>query len=413
MSAPTLRVEVGFQQTAGFATPFQLDNATYGLLDTGTLGGIEMVDVTSMAQAVTITRGRNRQTESFNAGTASVRFYDPARDLDPLNTASPYYPYVTPRQPIAIYANDIPIYTGLITDWNIDYDIAPAGTVTSATCADNFTVLANMVMDAWTPSQQSTGERIEAVLQRPEIDYQGPYYIDTGLSTVGAYAINAGTNVLQYLQTVNASELGFLFIDATGAIRFRDRYAPAQGGIDPEAVTFDFTDDGSDTPYQSLTNQYGDELLYNFAQLQSPAGSPVTSEDTESAALYQLQQFSKLDLLNSSTDELQNMADYIVGQYANPVLRFTGVETQLAALDSAKQDAVLGTEITALVCVDKSFATGSPSTVSQTLIVTGISHTITPGDHRIRFTFENVDQRPFFVLDSATRGVLDQNLIAF
>lgn len=412
MSAPTLRVEVGFQQTAGFATPFQLDNATYGLLDTGTLGGIQMVDVTSMAQAVTITRGRNRQTESFNAGTASVRFYDPDRDLDPLNESSPYYPYVTPRQPIAIYANDIPIYTGLITDWNIDYDIAPAGTVTNAVCADNFTVLANMVMNAWTPSQQSTGERIEAVLTRPEIEYQGPYYIDTGLSTVGAYAVTAGTNVLQYLQTVNASELGYLFIDATGALRFRDRYPAAQPGIGTDA-TFDFTDDGSDTPYQSLTNQFGDELLFNFVQLQSPAGSPVTAEDAESAALYQLQQFSKLDLLNSSTDELQNMADYLVGQYGTPVLRFTSVETQLAALDTAKQNTVLGTEITSLVCVDKSFSTGTPSTVTQELVVTGISHNITPGDHRIRFTFENVDQRPFFILDSATNGVLDSNLIAF
>lgn len=413
MSAPTLRVEVGFQQTAGFATPFQLDNATYGLLDTGTLGGIQMVDVTSMAQAVTITRGRNRQTESFNAGTASVAFYDPDRDLDPLNTASPYYPYVTPRQPIAIYANDVPIYTGLITDWNIDYDIAPAGTVTNAVCADNFTVLANMVMNAWTPSQQSTGARIEAVLERPEIEYQGPYYIDTGLSTVGAYAVSAGTNVLQYLQTVNASELGFLFIDATGALRFRSRYPIAQGDIQPEVITFTFDDDGTGIPYQSLVNQYGDELLHNFVQLQSPAGSPVTAENSESAALYQLQQFSKLDLLNSSTDELQDMADWLVGQYANPVLRFTSIETQLAALDEDDQTAVLRAELSEVVNVGKSFATGSPSTVSQTVVVTGISHTITPGDHRIRFTFENVDQRPFFILDSATNGVLDSNLIAF
>ncbi len=33
----------GFEQTAGFATPFQLDIDPYGKLNTGTLGGIQML----------------------------------------------------------------------------------------------------------------------------------------------------------------------------------------------------------------------------------------------------------------------------------------------------------------------------------------------------------------------------------
>jgi len=99
MSVPTIQVLVGFEQTTGFATPFQLDSATYGLLGTSTLGGIQMVDVTEMVQSISITRGRNRNTEAFNAGTAQVTFHDPDRQLDPLNASSPYYPYVEPRQP--------------------------------------------------------------------------------------------------------------------------------------------------------------------------------------------------------------------------------------------------------------------------------------------------------------------------
>ena len=413
MSAPVIRVEVGFQQTAGFATPFQLDNATYGLLDTGTLGGVEMVDLTAKVQAVQVTRGRNRQTEAFNAGTASVRFYDPERDLDPLNTASPYYPHVGPRQVIAIYDDDLPIYTGLIVDWNIDYAIAPNGTVTEAICADNFTVLANMVMSAWTPAQQSPGARIAAVLERPEIEYQGPYYLDDGYSTLGAFAVAEGTNVLAYLQTVMHSEMGFLFIDTTGAIRFRDRYPQTQAGLDPEAVGCTFKDDGTGIPYQSLVNQYGDELLFNFAQLQSPAGAPQSASDSDSIALYQAQQYSKLDLLNSTTAELANMADYVVGQYKDPVLRFTGLTVQLAGMDSADVAHVLGCDISSVASVTKTFGTGSPASVQQTVLVTGISHAITPGSHTVTLTFENTDQRPYLVLDSSIRGILDHNLVAF
>ena len=106
MSAPTLQVLVGFQTTVNFGTPFQLDNATYGILGpavlpavAGTLGGYQMVDLTSMVQSVSITRGRNREMEQFNGGTARMQIYDPTRILDPLNTASIYYPFVAPRQP--------------------------------------------------------------------------------------------------------------------------------------------------------------------------------------------------------------------------------------------------------------------------------------------------------------------------
>ena len=47
MSVPTMQVLVGFQSTTGFGTPFMLDDAFYGVLDTagrGTLGGITFVD---------------------------------------------------------------------------------------------------------------------------------------------------------------------------------------------------------------------------------------------------------------------------------------------------------------------------------------------------------------------------------
>ena len=119
MSAPTLQVMMGFQTTANFGNPIQLDNSTYGKLNTGTLGGIQYVDVTSMVESVSITRGRNRELEQFNAGTANIAFYDPTRIFDPLNASSPYYPFVGPRNPVSVYANGIEIFCGFVGDWNI------------------------------------------------------------------------------------------------------------------------------------------------------------------------------------------------------------------------------------------------------------------------------------------------------
>jgi hypothetical protein len=173
MSAPTIQIQVGFQTTANFGTPFQLDNPTFGELDTGTLGGVQLVDVTDQGESITITRGRNRETEQFNAGTATVVFDDPERIFDPLNTASPYYPFVGPRNPIIISANGIPIFTGVVSDWDLDYGFTTSSNVTSVQCVDDFTVFANQALGLFTPAEESSGERVEDVLTRPEVVYQG------------------------------------------------------------------------------------------------------------------------------------------------------------------------------------------------------------------------------------------------
>lgn len=400
---------VGFQTTANFGNPFQLDDSVYGLLDTGTLGGYQLVDMTSQVLSIGITRGRNRELEQYNAGTASVRFRDPLRILDPLNTASPYYPYVGPRQPIQIYANGIAIYTGFITDWDLAYDFVVAGDVNTASCADAFTVLANQNMNEWTPTAQLTGARIDAVLNLPEVTYQGPYSLKVGSSTLGAFKVNAGTNVLNYLQLISASEQGNLWITATGSLTFQGRT------YNPTVSDLKFSDTSVGIQYSKLTNAFGDELLYNYIQTQSqqPGATPEVAKDDTSIALYQAQQYTKLDLLNSTTTEVNNIANYLLGRYKNPVLRFTGLEVQLAALDYDDQYTVLGAEITSITSVTKSFSTGTPSSVTQDLFISGISHEIVPGSHKVRFTFESVDGNGYFTLDDKLFGVLDQNLLAF
>ena len=408
MSAPTIQVLVGFQTTVNFGQPFQLDDAVYGLLDTGTLGGYQLVDLTDQVLSISITRGRNRELEQYNAGTASVRFKDPQRILDPLNASSPYYPYIGPRQPIQIYANGIAIYTGFVTDWDLAYDFVVDGDVNTASCADAFTILANQNMNEWPPTAQLTGARIEAVLNRPEVGYQGPYSLKAGSSTLGAFQVSAGTNVLNYLQLVSASEQGNLWITATGSLAFQGRT------YNPTVSDLTFADDGSGIQYSKLTNAFGDELLYNYIQTQSPAGaSPETTSDANSIALYQAQQYTKLDLLNSTTAEVAALGNYLLGRYKDPLLRFTALEVQLAALNYDDQYTVLGAEITYITSVTKTFSVGTPATVTQNVFVSGIRHNITPGSHTVGFTFESVDGNGYFTLDSSIFGVLDQNLLAF
>lgn len=410
MTVPTMQVMVGFQTTTGFGSPFQLDDAFYGVLTTagrGVLGGVVMADLTSLVESVNITRGRSRQLDQFNSGSATIAFNNDSQILNPSNTSSPYYPYVLPRCPVQILANGIPIYTGLVTDWNLDYDISNQDMM-YASCSDNFTVLANQALNAVTPSAQTTGARINTVLDLTEINYQGARSIDTGTSTLGAFAIDQDTNCLNYLQQVNTSEQGYLFMSANGTLTFKGRSSV----LNPVAgATFNTT--GTGLPYQTLINQYGDELLYNYIITQSPAGAVQTTSSATSIALYQAQQYALTNLLNSTTTEVAGLGNYLLGKYQNPVLRFTGLSTQLAALSEANQNIALTLDLTSICSVVKNFVVGTPATETQTLIVSGVSHYILPGSHVISYTFESTDGNQYLTLDNTIFGTLDNNLLSF
>ena len=410
MSTPTMQVLVGFQSTTGFGTPFMLDDSFYGVLDTvgrGTLGGVTFVDLTSLVESVNITRGRSRQLDQFNSGTATIAFDNSTQVLNPSNTASPYYPFVLPRCPVQILANGVPIYTGLITDWNLDYDISNEDMM-YASCADQFTVLANQALNAVTPAVEATGTRINTVLDLTEINYQGARSIDTGSSTLGAFAISQDTNCLNYLQLINTSEQGYLFMSASGTLTFKGRSSV----LNPVAGAT-FNTDGTGLPYQTLINQYGDELLYNYIITQSPAGAVQTTSNASSIALYQAQQYALTDLLNSTTAQVAALGNYLLGKYQNPVLRFTGLSTQLTALSTANQNIALTLDLTSICTVIKNFVVGTPATETQTLIVSGVSHSITAGSHIISYTFESTDGNQYLTLNDTIFGTLDNNLLSF
>jgi hypothetical protein len=174
-----------------------------------------------------------------------------------------------------------------------------------------------------------------------------------------------------------------------------------------------FNTDGTGLPYQTLINQYGDELLYNYIITQSPAGGVQTTSSAASIALYQAQQYAVTNLLNSTTAEVAGLGNYLLGKYQNPVLRFTGLSTQLTALSATNQDIALTLDLTSICSVVKNFVVGTPATETQTLIVSGVSHYILPGSHIISYTFESTDGNQYLTLDDSIFGTLDNNLLSF
>ena len=191
MAKPTTTVEVVFDETPVLSGDmFTLDDTTKGVLNNPYYlldGHLNFIDVTSDVLSVSVNRGRSRSLDEYRAGTAQIEFDNDARAYDPLNTASAYYPYVIPRRYVRIKSNSIPIFAGLINQWSLEYQ-PPQQSFVSASCSDAFSLLANQTIDAYTPSEQLSGERIAEVLSKSEVNFTGTSsLIDTGSSTLGAF----------------------------------------------------------------------------------------------------------------------------------------------------------------------------------------------------------------------------------
>lgn len=398
MSVPSIEIFSSIAQ-AVINDPFTLDSADFGVLDTDVLQGrFEDVLLDVPIRSMSVSRGKSRQLDRFRAGTASVSFNNFDRRLDPLNEASEFYGDIVPRQRIKIFANGISIFKGVITDWDINYDQLNWDTA-SASAVDQFTVLANYVFDtAVTPSVESPAERLDFVLN--QFNYDGETNFLGGSTSLGAYQIEAGVQALDYMFRVADSDRAQLFIDASGVLRLTGIFDKL-----PTSSVF-FSDDGSGLPYQSLSNEYGDDLLYNRVIASSPAGSVVV-ENAGSIVDFDVSALSLDNLLNASTLTLTTVAGQIVSLYGVPAVRFTGLSVDLAGLSAADCEVLLRVDLTDQVTVRKTFAVGSPLVVDQDLMVTGIRHTIRADSHVLEFSFEPSPYRLGFRLDDIVEGVLD------
>jgi hypothetical protein len=405
MSLVDVTVELGLDSGGG-ATKFILDSDSMGILGVDQLGGLVFNDVTQYVKSLSTTRGRSRQLDYYNAGVATVTFDNRSREFDPVNEDSSLYPGIEPRGLLRITSANQPVFYGYVNDWDLEYDLVE-NDVATAFASDAFSILSNQLLSAFTPSAELTGARVNTVLNRSEVDFVGGRNVDTGQSTLGAYAVAANTNVLNYLRQIERSEIGNFYISRTGDIEFRDR-----SNVPNEDLLL-FADDGTGINYQSLFNEYGDELLYNYIRLKSPAGVEQVKSDITSINRYQISQLAYDDLLNSTTTDVASIANVFLSKFKNPKIRFTGLQVQLVGLSDEDAQKVLSLDLADYIQVKKSFGFGTPASLTQILVVSGISHQIKPDSHVVQFSFDGVQDSVFLILGSTDFGILDSGILDF
>lgn len=407
MSAPIPKVEIGFDLTTNPIAPFfRLDDAVQGRLDNAQyrLGGTAFYDVTEFVRTIEISRGRTQAFTTFPAGEANVEFNNHLRTFDPLYPASPYATQIVPRREIRISFNDIIVFTGWIEDWDLGY-LPNNDSMAVAKAFDTLYLFGSQVLDAFTPTEQLSGARINAVLDRTEVDWpETARDIDPGGALMGAYDVDAETSVLGYMQNIAQSDPGYVFITKDNKFAFRDRLKAATSS---SLVSFG----NGGIPFESVQVVYGSELLYNHVTVTRKTGGSALAVDVGSVNEYGKRDLTIQNMHVASDDDLIDIAVGYAAQYSQPEYRFEGLQVAVTKISDAQQDAIFGLEIGDICSV--SF---TPNNLGDPIVryveVIRIARTVNTEFNTVDLGFQEIRYAPL-VLDDAVFGKLDVGTLSW
>ena len=414
MASPAVKFELGLDLGQRDPFAFVLDDATRGVLDgtSFTLGGERLFDISDRLVTCSVNRGKNNALDRIDAGVASITVDNSDRRFDPLYVDGPYFGQLIPRRSVIISSNELPVFRGFIDDFDIQYEPGKQSVV-RIDSSDAFSVLANSGLEEFTPDSQLSGARINAVLDRPEVDWPAEARdIDAGNSTMLDADVAEGTGTLEYLQLVANSEFGTLFLAKDGKITYRERNAVPNI---PDIVFSDEIVAGVYTGIQfaDVNIVYGSENLYNRITLENADLIPeqAFAEDADSQALYGPRVLNNSGVLIQDPAQLQFLADFLLARYKEPQYRFETVTVVLDTLTEANQDKVLDLEIGDIVLV-RFEPSDIPPAIEQYCRIIGINHDWNPNNKNISFSLERLDFA-IFILDDAVLGQLDNDRLAY
>ena len=366
---------------AGAGNFFTLDDAVKGELDnaTFTLAGDVYEDVSDDVRSVSVRRGRSRELTAFTAGQASVVLDNRARLYDPTagTAVSPYGPSILPRKAIFIKVGGQALFTGVVEDWDLQFSL-DGDAITTAKSTDGFTLLAGETVTTGTATPELSGARVDSILD--DVNWPVPRRrIDTGVASLGADVIADNTTALSYLQTIDVSEGGALFIAKDGSVEFLERTASQS------ATVMSFTDDGTGVPFSDISLEFGTESLFTQVSVEYVGGTAVATAGIAVTNNYGLTELTVKTLLADS-DEADDIAEFYLFRYSEPQVRIDQLEVRMNGLTIAEQAQVLDLELGDPVdIVFTPQGIGDP--IERVVVVDQIEHNITPADHVVRLNF--------------------------
>jgi hypothetical protein len=412
MTVPTINAVINFGTGAAFAQAFIIGEGILGtnvLADSAAL----IVDVSNVVDSVSTKRGRSATADEFQTGTLTLRIVDQNGDFNPQNPSSPYFGFLTPMRKVSISATyggtTYPMFSGFITSYttttprnanDVVYTVITAvdatrlaqnaqiSTVTGATAGDLSGTRINQILNtiAWPASMRD---------------------VDAGLTTLQADPGTART-ALAALQTATNSEYGAIYVDASGSWTFQDRLVTTASIAGTPTV---FNDNGSDISYFNAIWRTDDTLVFNQANITRTGGTVQNATNAASVEKYFAHTYNQQNLLMQTDAEALDYARAYVASRAETSVRCDAIELDLYT-DNYTAGTVAALDLDFFDPVTITTNQPGSSTLTKTLQVFGVAHSVTPNKWRTTFTtLEPVIDG--FILNSTQYGVLDTSVLSY
>ena len=412
MTVPTINAVINFSTGPSFAQAFIIGEGIFGtnvLADSAAV----IVDVSNVVDSVSIKRGRNATADEFQTGTLTLRIVDQNGDFNPQNPSSPYFGLLDPMRKVSISATSVgvtyPMFSGFITSYTTTTPKNANDVVyTTINAVDALRLAQNAQIATVTGATAGdlSGTRIDQILDQiawPESMRD----VDAGLTTMQADPGTARTS-LAALQTVTNSEYGAFYVDASGSFVFQDRsVTTASIGGTPTV----FNDNGTDIGYFNAVWRLDDTLVFNQANVTRTGGTVQSATNVASVEKYFAHTYNIQNLLMQTDAVALDYARAYVASRAETSVRCDAIELDLYTDNYANGIlAALNLDFFDPVTI----TTNQPgsSTLTKTLQIFGVAHSVTPNKWRTTFTtLEPVIDG--FIIGNANYGVLGVNVLSY
>jgi hypothetical protein len=409
MTLPYVSVLFDFSNGPIFGYSFTLGDPAHGILGTDRLGenANDIVDISSQVSKISIRRGYNLLQDQFQAGTATVRVYDPTGAWNPQNVNSIYYPKLIPLRKMRIAGNDSFLFSGYTIGYNYTYPKDMEIGFVDIELVDAFRLFAqaNITTVAGTSAGQTTSARVTNLLD--EVGWPTSMRdIETGSATVLADPGSSRT-ALQAIKNIEFSEQGAFYIAPSGNAEFLSRATiQSKSGQDPT----NFANDGTGIGYKNVVFAFDDKLIINQASFTRTGGTAQTAENLDSIAKYFPHSITYTDLMLQTDAQVLDVAKIYVATRAETTIRIDAITLDLNATDNAGDTAALTLDFFDTIAIKNVAQDGT--IIEKTLQCMGVQHEITPSTWLTTLTTSEPIVEGF-LLNSTLYGILGTSVLSY
>lgn len=381
--------------------------------------GVNWTSVTQWLVRSCETRRGSSRVESpiirYEPGHVTFRLDNSDRRFDPTNTFGPYVRNgisdVVAMRPVRLKAiwkgTTYPLFRGFVDLFDVDWTADVYSEVT-VTATDGFKVLANkrrQALDVLVGDAEETGARITRILDSAGWSVTDRI-VDTGNSFLQATDLSGAA--LAELQAAAESEVGELYIDASGRLVFRDRLSTITDTRSAQ-VQCEFGLYASSPMAIEAKLNSDDATLWNEAVVTRRGGLAQVAVDAASVSANQYKTYERSDVLLMDDITTHDLAEWVVYISRDPEVRFDVLTLKPQSDPDLLFQQVLTREIGDRIRITRR-PPGTP--VSREVFIRGVAHSITQENWTTQWILQSATRyvSNFFILGSSS---LDQGILSY